>query len=325
MRPIVLLTLVLLLATPATHAAPSPEAAADALVAEGAALGEQGRWAEAVAKFQAAEARFPRAIHHCNIGLAWSLAERWVAARLALIRCRQRAISELPAWVDVRTKEVDERLQTGDFVPVALVATPEDAVVRVDGLPKEVFRVPSTVWVGFGQHRFVISAPGHRTEERTLVLKTRTPVRLAVELSLEPPVPPPIAPEPAPEPEVTAAPPPTEVVTLEASSDTDGGPSIAGVVTVSTGAVALVAGVALHAAASSTRSRANGLTLSEGFTDTKSSFETERAAAAACYGIAAVGLGLGLYLLLAGDDEPTEGPTVSLGAQGVSVGWRGHF
>ena len=57
-------------------AAEPAEERADALMREGAALGDKALWDEAIERFRASDREFPRAIVACNIGLAHARAGR---------------------------------------------------------------------------------------------------------------------------------------------------------------------------------------------------------------------------------------------------------
>lgn len=194
---------------------------ADRLVLEGKKLGDAGRVMEAIERFKAAEAKYPRAIHGCNIGLAYAQLKSYPQALLFLEQCRSRATGPLPAWVEARYQRTLETLNQGGYTAVEIVSDPAGADVQVVGFAKdETFTTPRTVWLSTGEAEFQISREGFVPQRKTMTLAGRTG-RLAVTLQRVPvaepappprPTPEPVAPAPAPTPPAptaTVAPPPT--------------------------------------------------------------------------------------------------------------------
>ena len=203
-----------IVAGPATGRADESEDArksADRLVLEGKKLGDAGRVMEAIERFKAAEAKYPRAIHGCNIGLAYAQLKSYPQALLFLEQCRSRATGPLPAWVEARYQRTLETLNQGGYTAVEIVSDPAGADVQVVGFAKdETFTTPRTVWLSTGEAEFQISREGFVPQRRTMTLAGKTG-RLAVTLQRVPvpePAPPPrTAPEPiAPTPTTPATP-----------------------------------------------------------------------------------------------------------------------
>jgi hypothetical protein len=144
---------------------------ADRLVFEGKALGEAGRVDEAAARFRAAEALYPRALHDCNLGLAFSQARRWALAHLHLDRCRARSTEALPPWVEARQAKATEALRAAGYAPIEITVEPRGALVRASGVgAEEPFTAPQTVWLPAGPQEIVASADGHVEERRQIVV-----------------------------------------------------------------------------------------------------------------------------------------------------------
>ncbi len=168
-----MVSLVLLLLPIVGHA-DTPRAAADRLVLEGVKLGEAGRYEAAIAKFKDAEARFPRPIHQCNIGLAYTLWRRWPEALVYLDRCRAQSTEPLPAWVSEHTDVATTALEAGRFAPVEVTTRPQDALVTVAGfLADEQFTTPITLWLPFGRHELRASKDKNGIARRDVVITSR--------------------------------------------------------------------------------------------------------------------------------------------------------
>lgn len=198
-----------------TSSDPTAEAraAADRLVIEGKKLGDAGRVMEAIERFKAAEARYPRAIHGCNIGLAYAQLKSFPQALLFLEQCRSRATGPLPGWVEARFQKTLETLRAGGYSAVEIITDPPGAEVHVVGFARdESFVAPRTVWLSSGEAELSVSREGYVSERRTLKLTAQTQ-RLEVKLQRvpEPVRPPPDEPKPipTPTPPVAVVPPPS--------------------------------------------------------------------------------------------------------------------
>lgn len=163
-------TLTAALCLAGSAAADDKKARADALVKEGAALGQAGKLAEAIEKFQEAEALFPRAMHHCNIGLTYKRMSRPAEAHFFMARCRRRARksrTRLPGWVGNVIRKLVKTLEAGDFGRVTLQIRPAAAekVIRTF-LPREVVEEATRVWLPVGEHRLDATSTGHEAAQR---------------------------------------------------------------------------------------------------------------------------------------------------------------
>ncbi len=270
----------------AAPAAPDePRARADVLVAEGARLGDAGRWEEAVGRFKDAERLYPRAIHHCNIGLVYVRWKRYPEAQLHLARCRSRATEPLPAWVDVRQREVMAVLSGGDFAPLQITTEPSAARVAIDRFPGEELSAPALVWLPAGRHRVQVSAPGHLAAELEVEVAGGGLLRRNIELTPEPPPEPEPEPEPPPEPSVVL-PAPTAPPPAAPAAPPRPVARRTGIALLSLAGASLAGGVGLHLVASSTRSDAAKLPAGAAFDAKDAAFKRQRAGAAALYAVA---------------------------------------
>lgn len=293
------------MATPA-----DPRAAADALVADGVALGEARRFDEAIERFEAADRLFPRAMHVCNIGLAHARADRPEKAHFYLLRCQARATEALPGWVDRRLAEARRTLEKGAFAPVELIGPP--AALRVSHYGSEVLTPPITVWLPLGSHRLSADADGFLPWTHDLIVQTRAPIRQAFVLQPRPAPDPVVDPVPDPLPDPVPDPLPDPILdpTNPTPSPRPGSSlDVPGLVLTVTGGVALVAGLVLYPIALDSRDDASALASGDldAYNDARSTFELERGFA---YGLTFGGAALttvGVVLLLTGDDTPAVG------------------
>jgi hypothetical protein len=172
----------------------SPREQADALLRDGARFGEQGKWDDAIRRFRAAESKFPRAVHDCNIGLAYIRSTRPHLALHYLRRCEARATEPVPGWVETRRTEALEALRKGAFTPVEVAVSPLGATFTVDTLPGETFAPVGTggalatlsLWLPEGRHTLRLTAPGHQAETRSIEASGRAALRLEATLSPAP-------------------------------------------------------------------------------------------------------------------------------------------
>jgi tetratricopeptide (TPR) repeat protein len=170
--------------TRAQAQAPTARQQADALVREGKAAADAGRLLDAITAFHRAEALLPRAIHDCNIGLAYARLERWPQALLFLESCRARTTEGLRDWVPPRIAEAERKLAAGSFAPIEVTATPAGARVTASSLD-ETFTAPRRVWLPFGETHLTASAAGYVDEKRTVAITSRAPQ--TIDLALHPP------------------------------------------------------------------------------------------------------------------------------------------
>lgn len=176
----------LLLGSPVEIGVEQPKTAADELVRDGARLGKAGDYEQAVDRFKRAEAMFSRAIHDCNIGLAYARWNKLGRAHAFLDRCRSRAVEALPAWVDKRARAVMEELRNGSYAPVEILADHVGATIQVSTFAAdEVFGAPRVVWLPFGEHVIVVSLSGYQPQRRTLTIDSNHGVRVSIEFGPE--------------------------------------------------------------------------------------------------------------------------------------------
>jgi hypothetical protein len=174
---------------------PSSEEAADVYVARAIKRTEEGQWDDAIALFRAAERAFPRALHDCNIGLAYAKSDRPHLAWLYLGRCSSRSTATLPPWVDTRRKAALETLTAGEFAAVEFLVSPGGSVsLSSPSLPGEVLTptvtnpgAPGnlTMWLPFGTHEIAFAGDARIPERRALVVDGAVKARkLRVEVTL---------------------------------------------------------------------------------------------------------------------------------------------
>ncbi|MEZ4269649.1 MAG: hypothetical protein R3F39_25090 [Myxococcota bacterium] len=315
-----------LVSAPPPPAANDARAQADALVTEGARLGEAGRWEEAVVHFKDAERLYPRAIHHCNIGLVYVRWQRYPEAQLHLARCRSRATEPLPAWVDVRYREVIDVLAAGAYAPLELRARPAAARLSIDRFPGEVLTAPVTVWLPFGRHRVVVEAAGYGAYSFDVAVTGQGARREEVSLEPLPPEvlrPPPElapgpepAPEPAPElvaerqPEIQPGPEP-DLPRPAADASTGRAGRVASGALFGLAGAALVGGVVLHVVAANTRDDAQSLGPGAAFDEREATFKRQRAGAWALYATAGASAVAGLVVRLVSQRAPAATVTLA--------------
>ena len=161
-----------------------PRREADRLVEEGAAFGRERRWDDAIARFEAADALFPRAIHACNIGLVHARTGRPERALMHLAACQARTTEPLPPWVERRVAQTRAALVKGQYAPLELVAGTPGVQVTVLHFGAAVFTPPVTVWLPFGDHRLHAVAPGREPLDEVLPVTSKAPLRRLLVLAL---------------------------------------------------------------------------------------------------------------------------------------------
>lgn len=282
-----------------------PEETADAFVARGIKRTESQEWDAAIALFRAAERVYPRAIHDCNIGLAYARSDRPHLAWYYLGRCSSRSTGNLPAWVDTRRKEATDTLSAGAYAALDFTVTPGGRVsLSVFSMPGEVFTptltnpgAPGslTLWLPFGTHTVTFDAGGCVSEVRTLevdaALKARKP-RERVQVALVE-VAKPEAPIPGPVPGTFIPPPagPTATTILGWSLVGAGG-------TMATVAGALWLFKALPL---------SGVVRTEPLSpEQKQEFDRYNVPTSVAFGVGLAAAGAGIWVLLAEDDAPAQ-------------------
>lgn len=155
--------------------------AAARLVQEGEALGQQKRYAEALARFRAAEAARADPVHHCWIAISTLRLDRAGEAELHLGRCLT-APAPRPPWVEVARQEITQAVASGAYAELAIDTRPAGAEVQVEGYEVS-FVAPRSVWVPLGRARVTARAVGHleRTTEVDAPVRGRQPVVLTLD------------------------------------------------------------------------------------------------------------------------------------------------
>ncbi len=112
----------------------------------------------------------------CRAGLAHERSKALPRAFLELSRCG----SESAALARVK-----KRLEAGRYAPVSFSLTPAQAELRIapltDGAP---LRDPHVLWLPFGKHTWVASAPGHSEVRGEIVVDS--PARIHLQVALDP-------------------------------------------------------------------------------------------------------------------------------------------
>lgn len=148
----------------------------DDLVVSGEASAKAGEWSQAIVAFKAADARRPRALHACLIGLAYTRRELWPQAEVFLALCRQRATPEdpAPAWVADAEQTLATKLAASNAVAVTVAVTPPEAAAQVaisSFAPDETF-APRTIHLAPGTYTFTATAPGYEPATRNVVVES---------------------------------------------------------------------------------------------------------------------------------------------------------
>ncbi len=353
MRFAQILSVILVCATPrlaSAQDAADPEQQASALVEEAAALGRKGQLAEAIATFKRAEALHPRAIHVCNIGLAYVRLNRWPQAQFFLSACRERwsqeQTSPIDEWVNKRLREAIGKLSAGDFAPITVKSSPAGAAIESSSfLPDETFRGPRIVWLPTGKTELKASLSGYLQDTRSIIVEKGVAQEIAFVLTPEP------IEEPTPngddtkvgsehdgkgqkgDAEVAELDTPTESSSQGTTSSLVSSPmppprSTSPVwpwIATATGVALIGAGAFVHNSALEAKHEAERYPVGDDFDTWNDRFSTRRTATLALYGLGAGALGTGLYFLLHADTSEGAKSWVQLRSTGhdtrVSVHW----
>lgn len=115
----------------------------------------------------------------CRAGLSHERSGALPRAFLELSRCAAPGGDAAAALARVKRK-----LAAGKYAPVAFSVTPPEAAIRItpftDGGP---LRDPHTLWLPFGKHTYVASAPGHAELRGEVVVDSTARVLLQVTLA----------------------------------------------------------------------------------------------------------------------------------------------
>jgi hypothetical protein len=159
------------------------------LQAKGEQLAKDGRYADAIEQFKAAEKLEHRATHACLIALAYTRRELWSQADLWLTRCHQPAPGEtMPDWTRVANDQILARLTQANLADVTLVvepATATDVQLTLSGFaPDEQFE-PHTIRVPLGTTVIFARAKGYADAQQVIQVQDRSPKRIVITLRPE--------------------------------------------------------------------------------------------------------------------------------------------
>jgi hypothetical protein len=175
--------LVVVLAPLVTHAGPTDQE----LTAEGTELAQQGRFAEAIDKFKAADRIHASAADACLIALAYTRRQLWSQAEIWLDTCRARATAsdQLPDWTEAATEQIRTQLADANVAAVEIVVQPSapGARVSVSSFALDESFAPRTIHLPFGRHDIVVSAPGYQDGRTELIVDDKKPRRVVISLN----------------------------------------------------------------------------------------------------------------------------------------------
>lgn len=267
-----------------------PAGSPDELIEQGLKLAKQEKYPAAMAKFRAADDIAARAETACYIALTHGRMGQWGRAHLYYQRCRDRAAAghALPPWSQDLAATIDKALAKGEYARLSIIVEPPvpDVAVTVSAFPGE--RVsPGRVFVPAGVVTVTATAPEHELVQADITVSGGE--QRVVELALEP------------------SPASTLVAGGELGDEPadDRGAFSRRVMwgAFGTAGAFLVGGVVFHGVAAGTRGELADAPDLATYEDRKPTFQFQRTAALACYGIAAVSAAIGAYLYFSADDE----------------------
>lgn len=145
------------------------------LVARGQALAKQAEWTQAIAAFKQADARHPRALHACMIGLAYTRRELWAQAELYFARCHRRATDDdpLPDWLGDAEAQLAAKVAGASITAITVTVAPRTAhvAISISGFEPDEVVAPGTFHLTPGRYTFELSAPGYITIRREVVVE----------------------------------------------------------------------------------------------------------------------------------------------------------
>jgi hypothetical protein len=153
------------------RAAHADSSAAD-LQARGEQLAKDGRFADAIDAFKAADHVELRASHACLIALAYTRRELWPQAEVWLDTCQKRVRPDdpLPEWGAELEATIARRLADTNVAAVDIRVQPREANARLavsSFAPDETF-APRTIHLPPGHHVILAKAPGYVDAEATV-------------------------------------------------------------------------------------------------------------------------------------------------------------
>jgi tetratricopeptide (TPR) repeat protein len=198
-------------AAPASAEAPAPAAVARAkeLFQAAQKLYKQGRYAEAVARFEEAYATRPHPSIFFNIGKCWEQLEE-TAKALRAYRDYLRLSPDAPdrTAVSDAVANLERRLREKGLQQLIVFSDPPGARVEIDG--KDLGTAPVSVELIAGNHRLAVRSDGYETAERTFAMAIARASEMTINLqpkgSMLPPPPVPLVEAPAAGPTELARP-----------------------------------------------------------------------------------------------------------------------
>jgi hypothetical protein len=273
-----------------------PEEAAR-LRAEGESFAKQRRYEEAVRAFKQADVEEPRGDHDCFIALAYRRLERWAQAEMFLSRCRSRlkAGEAPPTWVPSLTTEIADGLTRTGHARVVIGVEPAEAAstaqIAVSAFAADERFAPGAVYLPAGKHLLEVSATGFQSGSQTVEVVSGRETAVVVKLS--PPeaavTPPPVEPPVVERPVVTASQRPMTVAEPRSGL---------GWFCLGVGASAMVAGGIFNYLALHNQDLLAQAKNDADYEEHETRFDAQRIGTYVGYGVGAVGIAAGIYLLL---------------------------
>jgi hypothetical protein len=169
----------------AAHADPS---GAD-LQARGELLAQDGRYADAIETFKAADHLEVRASHACLIALAYTRRELWPQAEVWLDTCEHRVRPDdpLPEWGAELQATIARRLAETNVAAVDIRVQPAAAHVRLavsSFAPDETF-APRTIHLPPGHHVILAKANGYLDAQVAIDVTDKSQQHVVIALVIE--------------------------------------------------------------------------------------------------------------------------------------------
>jgi hypothetical protein len=152
----------------------------------GEAEAKQGRFADAIDSFKAADRITQRASHACLISLAYTRRELWSQAQLWMSTCHARATATdpMPDWSPEAEKLIADRLRTANVAAVTIDVLPAagDPKITVSSFAPDEEFAPRTIHLSPGTH-VIFAKLGGQTKQETLVVRDKSPQRVVFDFS----------------------------------------------------------------------------------------------------------------------------------------------
>jgi hypothetical protein len=157
------------------------------LVAKGEQAAKDGRFADAIDSFKAADRIQPRASHACLIALAYTRRELWSQAQHWLGICHDRASATdpMPDWTPLAEKQIKERLEASNVAAVTIVVKPAAVKAKItvsSFAPDETFEA-RTIHLPPGTHVVFAKAEGYTDQQKTIEVRDKTPQTIVIDYS----------------------------------------------------------------------------------------------------------------------------------------------